>query len=49
MLDGNKRIGHIICGIFLKRNAQNSHASEEKATAAIMVLDNNDFAEKQFA
>jgi death on curing protein len=37
-VDGNKRTGYVIGGIFLERNGQNLMASEEEATAAIMDL-----------
>ena len=37
-VDGNKRTGYVIGGIFLERNGQILNVSEEEATAAIMDL-----------
>ena len=48
-VDGNKRTGYVIGGIFLERNGQNLNASEEEATAAIMALVSNAITEEDFA
>jgi death-on-curing protein len=48
-VDGNKRTGYVIGGIFLERNGQNLNASEEEATAAIMALASNTITEEVFA
>ena len=47
-VDGNKRTGYVIGGIFLERNGQNLKASEEEATAAIMALASNAITEEDF-
>jgi len=47
-VDGNKRTGYVIGGIFLERNGQNLNASEEEATAAIMALASNTLSEDDF-
>ncbi|TFG61565.1 MAG: type II toxin-antitoxin system death-on-curing family toxin [Nitrospirales bacterium] len=47
-VDGNKRTGYVIGGIFLERNGQNLNASEEEATAAIMALASNSISEDDF-
>jgi death-on-curing protein len=48
-VDGNKRTGYVIGGIFLERNGQKLNASEEEATTAIMVLASNAITEDDFA
>lgn len=48
-VDGNKRTGYVIGGIFLQRNGQNLNASEEEATAAIIALASNALTEEDFA
>ena len=48
-VDGNKRTGYVIGGIFLERNGSQLKASEEEATAAIMALASNTITEKDFA
>jgi len=47
-VDGNKRTGYVIGGIFLERNGQKLNASEEEATAAIMALASNTLSEDDF-
>jgi len=47
-MDGNKRTGYVIGGIFLERNGQILHASEEEATAAIMDLASSQLTEEGF-
>jgi len=48
-VDGNKRTGYVIGGIFLERNGQNLNVSEEEATAAIIALASNALTEDDFA
>ncbi len=48
-IDGNKRTGYVIGGIFLERNGQKLNASEEEATAAIMALASTAVTEENFA
>ena len=48
-VDGNKRTGYVIDGIFLERNGYQVKASEEEATAAIMALARNALTEANFA
>jgi death-on-curing protein len=48
-VDGNKRTGYVIGGIFLERNGHKLNASEEEATAAIMSLAGNQITEEGFA
>jgi death-on-curing protein len=48
-VDGNKRTGYVIGGIFLQRNGQNLNASEEEATAAIIALASNALTEEDCA
>ena len=48
-VDGNKRTGYVIGGIYLQRNGQNLNASEEEATAAIIALASNALTEEDFA
>jgi death-on-curing protein len=48
-VDGNKRTGYVMGGIFLQRNGQNLNASEEEATAAIIALASNALTEEDFA
>ena len=47
-VDGNKRTGYVIGGIFLERNGQILNASEEEATAAIMDLASSQLTEEGF-
>jgi death-on-curing protein len=47
-VDGNKRTGYVIGGIFLERNGQNLMASEVEATAAIMDLASSQLTEESF-
>ena len=47
-VDGNKRTGYVIGGIFLGRNAQILNASEEEATAVIMDLASSQLTEEAF-
>jgi death-on-curing protein len=47
-VDGNKRTGYVIGGIFLERNGQNLMASEVEATAAIMDLASTQLTEESF-
>ncbi|MDH5562551.1 MAG: type II toxin-antitoxin system death-on-curing family toxin [Nitrospirota bacterium] len=47
-VDGNKRTGYVIGGIFLQRNDQNLNASEEEATAAIIALASHALTEDDF-
>ncbi|MDH5426592.1 MAG: type II toxin-antitoxin system death-on-curing family toxin [Nitrospirota bacterium] len=48
-VDGNKRTGYVIGGIFLERNGYQLQASEEEATAAIMALASTTITEEIFA
>ncbi len=48
-VDGNKRTGYVIGGIFLERNGHILNASEEEATAAIMALASSQLTEEAFA
>jgi len=48
-VDGNKRTGYVIGGIFLERNGNKLNASEEEATAAIIALASNTITEDDFA
>ncbi len=48
-VDGNKRTGYVIGGIFLERNGHILNASEEEATAAIMALASSQRTEEAFA
>ena len=48
-VDGNKRTGYVIGGIFLERNGYKLHASEGEATAAIMGLASSKIKEQDFA
>ena len=48
-VDGNKRTGYVIGGIFPERNGYQLKASEKEATAAIMALASNTITEKDFA
>ena len=48
-VDGNKRTGYVIGGMFLERNGQNLNASEEESTGAIMALASNTITEEDFA
>lgn len=48
-VDGNKRTGYVIGGIFLERNGHSLNASEEEATAAIMALASSQLTEEAFA
>jgi len=47
-VDGKKRTGYVICGIFLQRNGQNLNASEEEASAAIIALASHALTEDDF-
>lgn len=47
-IDGNKRTGYVIGGIFLERNGHTLNASEEEATAAIMALASAAITETDF-
>jgi death-on-curing protein len=47
-VDGNKRTGYVIGGIFLERNGQILNASEEEATPAIMDLASSQLTEEGF-
>jgi death-on-curing protein len=48
LVDGNKRTGYVIGGIFLERNGYQLKASEEEATAAIMALASSQLTEEGF-
>lgn len=48
-VDGNKRTGYVVGGIFLERNGHKLNAPEEEAIAAIMGLASNTITEKVFA
>ena len=48
-VDGNKRTGYLIGGIFLERNDHTLKASEVEATAAIMNLASNQITEEDVA
>jgi len=48
-VDGNKRTGYVIGGIFLERNGHKLNASEEEATAAIISLASNQITQEGFA
>ena len=48
-VDGNKRTGYVIGGIFLERNGHTLRASEEEAIAAIMALASTAITEDDFA
>jgi len=48
-VDGNKRTGYVIGGIFLERNGHKLNASEEEATAAIISLASNQITLEGFA
>ena len=48
-VDGNKRTGYVVGGIFLERNGNKLNASEEEATAAIIALASNTITEDDFA
>lgn len=48
-VDGNKRTGYVVGGIFLERNGHRLNAPEEEAIAAIMGLASNTITEKVFA
>ena len=48
-VDGNKRTGYVVGGVFLERNGHILNASEEEATAAIMGLASSQLAEDGYA
>jgi death-on-curing protein len=48
-VDGNKRTGYLIGGMFLERNGHKLRASEEEATAAIMGLASHQITETEYA
>ncbi len=48
-VDGNKRTGYVVGGIFLERNGHKLNAPEEEAIAAIMGLAGNSITEKIYA
>ena len=48
-VDGNKRTGYVVGGIFLERNGHKLNAPEEEAIAAIMGLASNSITEKIYA
>jgi len=48
-LDGNKRTGFVVGGVFLERNGKSLTASEEEATAVIFALAEKKFKEEELA
>lgn len=48
-VDGNKRTGYVVGGIFLERNGHELHATEEEAFNNIMSMASNQITEEIFA